>query len=64
MDDKQFLETWDIHNRINLYLLDAIEPASLRNLSTSKVEMSANSCPHAQREIDVAESSRARTAKG
>ncbi|HZE63852.1 MAG TPA: DinB family protein [Pyrinomonadaceae bacterium] len=36
MDDKQFLETWDIHNRINLYLLDAIEPASLRNLSASK----------------------------
>ena len=31
MDDKQFLETWDIHNRINLYLLDAIEPASLRD---------------------------------
>jgi uncharacterized damage-inducible protein DinB len=36
MDDKQFLEAWDIHNRINLYLLDAIEPASLRNLSASK----------------------------
>src|SRR6266550_5431434 len=36
MDDKQFLETWDIHNRINLYLLDAIEPASLRSLSASK----------------------------
>jgi len=36
MDDKQFLETWDIHNRINLYLLDAIEPASLGNLSASK----------------------------
>ncbi|MEP6719289.1 MAG: DinB family protein [bacterium] len=36
MDDKQFLETWDIHNRINLYLLDAVEPASLRSLSASK----------------------------
>ncbi|HEX9628859.1 MAG TPA: DinB family protein [Pyrinomonadaceae bacterium] len=36
MNDKQFLETWDIHNRINLYLLDAIEPASFRNLSASK----------------------------
>ena len=36
MDDKQFLETWDIHNRINLYLLDAVAPASLNNLSASK----------------------------
>ena len=36
MDDKQFLETWDIHNRINLYLLDPVEPASLRSLSASK----------------------------
>ncbi|MEP6741500.1 MAG: DinB family protein [bacterium] len=36
MDDKHFLETWDIHNRISLYLLDAIEPASLRSLSASK----------------------------
>jgi len=36
MDDKQFLETWDIHSRINLYLLDAVEPASLRSLSASK----------------------------
>jgi uncharacterized damage-inducible protein DinB len=36
MNDKQFLETWDIHNRINLYLLDPVEPASLRSLSASK----------------------------
>lgn len=36
MDDKQFLETWDIHNRINLYMLDPVEPASLRSLSASK----------------------------
>lgn len=36
MDEKQFLETWDIHNRINLYLLDAVEPASLPSLSASK----------------------------
>ena len=36
MDDKSFLETWDIHNRINLYLLDAVEPASLPSLSASK----------------------------
>lgn len=36
MDDKAFLETWNIHNRINLYLLDAVEPASLRSVSASK----------------------------
>jgi uncharacterized damage-inducible protein DinB len=36
MDDKQFLETWDIHNRINLYLLDTVAPASLQGLSASK----------------------------
>ena len=36
MDEKQLLETWDIHNRINLYLLDAVEPASLASLSASK----------------------------
>ena len=36
MDEKQFLETWEIHNRINLYLLDAIEPAALISLSASK----------------------------
>ena len=36
MDDKQFLETWEIHNRINLYLLEAVEPAALGSLSASK----------------------------
>ena len=36
MDEKQFLETWDIHNRINLYLLDATEPSALGSLSASK----------------------------
>jgi uncharacterized damage-inducible protein DinB len=36
MDDKAFLETWDIHNRINLYLLDAVQPDSLPSLSASK----------------------------
>ena len=36
MDDKAFLETWDIHNRINLYLLDAVAPASLQSFSASK----------------------------
>ncbi len=36
MDEKQFLETWEIHNRINLYLLDAVEPAALTSVSASK----------------------------
>ena len=36
MDNQQFLETWEIHNRINLYLLDAVEPAALQSLSASK----------------------------
>jgi len=36
VDDKAFLETWDIHNRINLYVLDAVGPGSLTGLSTSK----------------------------
>jgi uncharacterized damage-inducible protein DinB len=36
MDENQFLETWDIHNRINLYLLEAIEPATLGSYSASK----------------------------
>ena len=36
MDQTQFLETWEIHNRINLYLLEAVEPAALVSLSASK----------------------------
>ena len=36
MEAKQLLETWDINNRINLYLLDAVEPEHLNDLSTSK----------------------------
>ncbi len=36
MDEQQFLETWDIHNRINLYLLDAIKTPALGSLSASK----------------------------
>jgi uncharacterized damage-inducible protein DinB len=36
MDEKQFLETWKIHNRINLYLLDAIDLTALGSLSASK----------------------------
>ena len=36
MDDNELLEAWDIHNRINLYLLDAIEPAHLESQPASK----------------------------
>jgi uncharacterized damage-inducible protein DinB len=36
MDETQFLETWEIHSRINLYLLDAVEAAVLASISASK----------------------------
>ena len=34
--NNELLETWQIHDRINLYLLDAIDPSSLGSHSTSK----------------------------
>ena len=34
--DEQLLETWNIHNRINVYLLDNIAPEALSGTSTSK----------------------------
>lgn len=36
MDDKLIIETWEIHDRINLYLLDAVEEKDLESLSASK----------------------------
>lgn len=36
MSNDQLVETWQIHDRINLYLLDAIEAASLSSHSASK----------------------------
>jgi len=36
MSDNQLLETWQIHDRINRYLLDAVDPASLDAHSASK----------------------------
>ena len=36
MDINQLLETWEIHNRINLFLLDAIAPEHLKDVSISK----------------------------
>jgi uncharacterized damage-inducible protein DinB len=32
----QLIDTWTIHNRINLYLLDAIDKSTLSSLSASK----------------------------
>ncbi len=36
MSNDQLVETWQIHDRINLYLLDAVDPASLSSYSASK----------------------------
>ena len=36
MPTNPLIETWQIHDRINLYLLDAIDPASLAFHSASK----------------------------
>lgn len=34
--NRQLLETWDIHNRIHFYLLDAIPPEALSGVPVSK----------------------------
>ena len=36
MITNQTLETWEIHSRINLYVLDAIDPETLRDVSPAK----------------------------
>ena len=36
MEDNQLLETWQIHDRINIYLLDDVEPDALNSHSASK----------------------------
>jgi len=36
MEGKQLLEAWEIHNRVNLYVLDALEPEHLGDVSASK----------------------------
>ena len=46
MDEKQFLETWEIHNRINLYLFEATEPTALSSLSASKGRTVAEQFAH------------------
>lgn len=36
MDKQHIIETWNINNRINLYLLDAIAPEHLDDQLSSK----------------------------
>jgi uncharacterized damage-inducible protein DinB len=36
MANTELLETWQIHDRINLYVLDAVDPSSLESHSASK----------------------------
>ena len=42
----QIVDTWIINNRINLYLLDAIPPAALNDLSASKGRTVAQQLAH------------------
>lgn len=46
MEENQILETWDIHNRINLYFLDSIAPESLTIISASKGRNAAEQFAH------------------
>lgn len=36
MDEKQFLEAWEIHNRINLFLLEEVPTEHLRDAAASR----------------------------
>ncbi len=36
MEDKALIETWQVHDRINLYLLESVAPGSLNGVSASK----------------------------
>ena len=36
MNQQELIETWTIHNRINLYLLDSIAPEHLSDIASSK----------------------------
>ena len=36
MSDNQLVETWEIHDHINLYMLDAVDAESLSSYSASK----------------------------
>ena len=44
--ENQIVDTWNINNRINLYMLDAIPPAALNDLSASKGRTVAQQLAH------------------
>jgi uncharacterized damage-inducible protein DinB len=44
--ENQIIETWNINNRINLYLLEAIPPAALNDASASKGRTVAQQVAH------------------
>lgn len=46
MDQQQLLETWEIHNRINLYLLAAIDHEHLGDTAASKGRTVAEQFAH------------------
>ena len=44
--ENQIVDTWNINNRINLYLLEAIPPEALNDISTSKGRSVAQQLAH------------------
>ncbi|MFY9558046.1 MAG: DinB family protein [Blastocatellia bacterium] len=44
--ETQILETWNISNRINLYLLESVPPGALNNVSASKGRTVAEQFAH------------------
>jgi uncharacterized damage-inducible protein DinB len=44
--EEQLIETWNIHNRINLYLLDVIRPEDLSSVSASKGRTAGEQLAH------------------
>lgn len=44
--EKQIVDTWNINNRINLYMLDAIPPDALNDISASKGRTVAQQLAH------------------
>jgi uncharacterized damage-inducible protein DinB len=44
--ENQIVDTWDINNRINLYLLEAIPPDALNDISASKGRTVAQQLAH------------------
>lgn len=44
--EKEIIDTWNINNRINLYMLDAIAPAALNDIAASKGRTVAQQFAH------------------